>query len=75
VVTCHVRPNTDLLKKMSEAGIEVTNVGDSVSPRNLLSAVLEGATFGKNVDSGALINPNHAPMGELPIDVLEQLTR
>jgi thioredoxin reductase len=75
VVTCHVRPNTDLYKKLIEEGIEVVNVGDSVEPRNLLSAVHEGATFGKNVDGDAIINPNHAPTGFLPIDVFDQLTR
>ena len=75
VVTCHVRSKTDFLKKLKDAGLEAINVGDSVSPRNLLSAVLEGATFGKNVEGDALINPNHAPINDLPIDVLEQLTR
>jgi len=75
VVTCHVRPNTGLLRKALEAGLEVVNVGDAVAPRNLHAAVLEGATFGKNIDGDAIMNPNHAPAGELPIDVLEQLTR
>jgi len=75
VVTCHVRPNTEFLKKMIEAGLQVVNVGDAVTPRNLHAAVMEGAIFGKNVDENAILNPNNAPIGEIPIDVLDQLTR
>lgn len=75
VVTCHVKPNTDLLKKAVEAGIQIVNVGDAVKPRNLHAAVIEGAVFGKNVDGNAFTNPNHAPVGELPLDVLGQMTR
>ena len=75
VVTCHVRANTEFLKQMVEAGLQVVNVGDSVKPRNLHAAVMEGATFGKNVDGDALTNPNHAPINDLPIDVLEQMIR
>jgi len=75
VVTCHVSPNTELLNKLMKEGLPVVNVGDAVAPRNLHAAVMEGAIFGKNVDGDALMNPNNAPVGDLPIDVLEQLTR
>jgi len=75
VVTCHLRPNVDFLAEMVAAGLHVTNIGDAVSPRNLHAAVMEGAIFGKNVEGDALFNPNHAPINDLPIDVLEQMTR
>lgn len=75
VVTCHVRPNVALMQEMVEAGLQVVNIGDAVKPRNLHAAVNEGAVFGKNVEGDALMNSNNAPINELPIDVLEQLTR
>lgn len=75
VITCHVRSNTDFMKKAEEAGIIMVNLGDAVSPRNLHAAVMDGATFGKNVDGDAFINPNNAPINDLPLDVLEQLVR
>lgn len=75
VVTCHVRPNTKLMKAAAEAGLQIVNIGDSVKPRNLHAAVNEGAVFGKNVEGDALMNPNNAPVNELPIDVLEQILR
>lgn len=73
VVTCFTRPNTELLREMIQAGINVTNAGDAIEPRNLHHAVKSGATFGKNVDRGALFNPNHMPTGELPLEVQRQL--
>ena len=75
VVTCHVKPNVEFLEEAIEAGLQIVNIGDSVRPRNLHAAVIEGAVFGKNVDGDALTNPNNAPINDLPIDVLEQLTR
>jgi 2,4-dienoyl-CoA reductase-like NADH-dependent reductase (Old Yellow Enzyme family)/thioredoxin reductase len=75
VVTCHVRSETALFGELRAAGIEVVNVGDSVRPRNLYSAVKEGSAFGLSVDEHLLFNPNHAILNELPIDVLGQLTR
>jgi NADPH-dependent 2,4-dienoyl-CoA reductase/sulfur reductase-like enzyme len=75
VVTCHVQPNLELLHEAVEAGLQVVNIGDSVSVRNLRAAVLDGATFGKNIEGHALTNPNHAPVNDLPIDVLEQMLR
>ena len=74
VVNCHVRPNVDFLNEMKAAGIEAVNVGDAVAPRNLHAAVNEGAVFGKNVDGDALLNSNGAPINDLPLDVLGQLT-
>lgn len=73
VVTCHVKPNVEFLKEAIEAGLQIVNIGDSVWPRNLHAAVIEGAVFGKNVDGDALTNPNNAPINDLPIDVLWQI--
>ncbi len=75
VVTCHVRPNMELFGKAAAAGVQIVNIGDSVKPRNLHAAVMDGAIFGKNVEGEALTNPNNAPINDLPIDVLEQLIR
>lgn len=73
VVSCHTRSNVALLNKLKAAGIKVVNAGDAVRPRNLNSAVTEGAAFGLSLDENLLFNPNDAIMNELPIDVLRQL--
>jgi 2,4-dienoyl-CoA reductase-like NADH-dependent reductase (Old Yellow Enzyme family)/thioredoxin reductase len=75
VVTCHTRSNTALFDELRLRGVNVFNVGDSVSPRNLHAAVLEGASFGLNLEENMLVNPNNAIMNDIPIDVLGQLTR
>jgi NADPH-dependent 2,4-dienoyl-CoA reductase/sulfur reductase-like enzyme len=75
VVTCHTRPDVDLLGELQAAGIRVLNVGDAVSPRNLYHAVKEGSAFGYEVDERLLFNPNGAILNDLPLDVLAQLTR
>jgi thioredoxin reductase len=75
VVTCHTRSNTALFDELRSRGVNVFNVGDSVSPRNLHAAVLEGASFGLNLEENMLVNPNNAIMNDIPIDVLGQLTR
>ena len=75
VVTCHVRSDSGLFRELRAAGVGVINVGDSVRPRNLYWAVKEGSDFGLAVDEHLLVNPNHAILNELPIDVLAQLTR
>jgi hypothetical protein len=74
VVTCHTRPNVDLLNEMRAAGLNVINVGDSVAVRNLFYAVKEGAAFGLALDEHMLFNPNNAIVNDLPIEVLEQLS-
>ena len=73
VVSCHTRSNVALLNKLKTAGIKVLNAGDAVRPRNLNSAVTEGAAFGLSLDENLLFNSNDAIMNELPIDVLRQL--
>lgn len=73
VVTCHTKPNTELLEEMKDAGLKVVNVGDSVEPRNLHAAVREGALFGKNIEGDTFMNPNHSIINNLPLDVVEQL--
>ena len=75
VVTCHVRPSTELLGELRAAGVRVLNVGDAVRPRNLYHAVKEGSDFGLAVDEHLLFNSNNAVLNDLPIDVLAQLTR
>lgn len=75
VVTCWTAPNIEMLEAMEKAGLTVVNVGDSVRPRNLHAAVKEGATAALVLDENAFINPNHASVDELPIDVAGQLTR
>jgi hypothetical protein len=75
VVTCHLRSDTGLFTELRAAGVHVINVGDSLRPRNLYSAVKEGSGFGLAVDQHLLFNPNHAILDELPIDVLAQLMR
>jgi len=74
VVTCLIKPNLEFMDEAVAAGLQVVNIGDSVKPRNLHAAVLEGAVFGKNVEGEALVNPNNAPVNGLPVDLLKQLT-
>ena len=75
LVTCHTRPNVDLLHQLLEAGLKVMNVGDALRPRNLNSAVKEGALFGLSLDEQLLFNPNHAVLNRpcVPLDVRMQL--
>jgi 2,4-dienoyl-CoA reductase-like NADH-dependent reductase (Old Yellow Enzyme family)/thioredoxin reductase len=75
VVTCHTRPLLALFGELRAAGVNVWNVGDAVSPRNLYNAVREGAAFGLNLDQNLIFNPNGSIVTDLPIDVLGQLTR
>ncbi|HML36285.1 MAG TPA: FAD-dependent oxidoreductase [Bacillota bacterium] len=73
VVSCHTRANTELLDELKAAGIKVVSAGDSIRPRNLNSAVTEGAAFGLSLDENLLFNSNGAVMDNLPMDVLRQL--
>ncbi len=73
VVSCHTKSNVTLLNELKAAGIKVVNAGDAVQPRNLNSAVTEGAAFGLSLDENLLFNSNDAIMNQLPIDVLRQL--
>ena len=75
IVTCHTLPVTDLFEEAREAGLDVVNVGDAVSVRNLYWAVKEGSDFGLAVDRHLLFNSNHAILNDLPEDVLGQLIR
>ena len=75
IVTCHTRPVTDLFEAARDAGLNVVNVGDAVSVRNLYWAVKEGSDFGMVLDEHLLLNSNHALLDDLPEDVLGQLTR
>ena len=73
VVSCFTRPNSALTEALRAAGIHTAAAGDAVAVRNLHHAVMDGATFGKNVDAGALFNPNNAPMNDLPLEIQKQL--
>ena len=73
IVTCHTRPNVGIYNQLKDAGLNVFNVGDSVAPRNLYQAVKEGATFALTLEDQLIINPNHAIINNLPIDLVEQL--
>jgi thioredoxin reductase len=75
VVTCWTRPDTSFLERMKGAGFPVVNVGDSVKPRNLHSAVKEGASAGLTLDERRFFNPNDALIDGLPVDVAGQLER
>ena len=75
VVTCHTRPNTGLFLLARAAGLNVVNVGDAVSPRNLYHAVREGSWFGLNLDENMLVNANGYMIDEVPLDVLGQLAQ
>jgi 2,4-dienoyl-CoA reductase-like NADH-dependent reductase (Old Yellow Enzyme family)/thioredoxin reductase len=75
IVTCWTRPNTELLEQIRAAGLPVTNIGDSVAPRNLHAAGREGASVGMSIDAHMLFNPNQALIDGLPADVLGQLSR
>lgn len=72
VVSCYTRSNTAFLDEMRAAGIPVVNAGDSDKVRNLHHAILAGATFGKDVDASALVNPNHSPVNGLPLEIAAQ---
>jgi 2,4-dienoyl-CoA reductase-like NADH-dependent reductase (Old Yellow Enzyme family)/thioredoxin reductase len=73
IVTCHTRPNTGFLTEMRKAGIPAANAGDADTVRNLHHAVLAGATFGKNADTGAVVNPNYCPINDLPLEIRARL--
>ena len=73
MVSCFVRPNNALTDRLRAAGIHAAAAGDAVQVQNLHHAVMDGAAFGKNVDSGALFNPNNAPINDLPLELKKQL--
>jgi hypothetical protein len=73
VISCHTRPNISLFDRLVEAGVKVLNVGDSVKPRNLHSAVREGAETALYLDENLLLNSNNAVMDDIPLDILGQL--
>ena len=73
VVSCFVRPNSKLTEELRAAGIKAVGAGDAVKVKNLHHAVMDGATFGKNVDKDVPFNPNNAPMSNLPLEIQKQL--
>jgi hypothetical protein len=77
IVTCYTKSNTEMasvFEKVEASGISVITVGDAKSPRNLHSAVKEGAMFSITLDPDYCVtNPNGALLDELPIDVKRQL--
>ena len=73
IVTCFVKPNTELLETLRQHAFPVVNVGDAVQPRNLHAAVKEGAWAGLTVEDRRFYNPNHAFVNDLPLDIMRQL--
>jgi len=71
IVSCLVRPNDGLYKKLKSAGIKVVNLGDSVSVRNLHYAVKEGANFGLTIDGNQIYNGNRF-VDEVSLEVKSQ---
>lgn len=75
VVSCHTRPNTNLLEEIKAAGLKVINVGDSKQPRNLHAAVKEGANFGLMLEGDVVFNSNDTIVNDLPMDVANIINR
>lgn len=75
VISCLTHPNTAFFEELKQLGMPVFNVGDSVTPRNLSAAVKEGAEFALKLENHLIINPNNSVVNNLPLDVLQQLTR
>ena len=77
IVTCHTAPNTemnDLFDKVGKAGIPVVTIGDAKEVANLHQAVKGGADFIMQLDPKCLkLNPNHALLDNLPLDIQQQL--
>jgi len=71
IVSCLVKPNIDLYKKLKKSGQKVVNLGDSAGIGNLHYAVKEGANFGLTIDGNQLYNGN-AFVDEISLEVLRQ---
>ncbi len=73
IVSCYTKPNTEMVDVLNETGLPVITVGDAKSPRNVHSAVKEGATFACKLDANILMNSNGETVDDLPIDVQKEL--
>ncbi len=73
VVTCHTRSNDAFFKELRAQGISAVNVGDSIKPRNLHSAVNEGANAALKLEECLVFNPNGSVVNDLPLDVAQML--
>lgn len=77
IVTCNTRTNDEMakvFKKVEAAGVPVVTVGDAKKPRNLYSAVKEGASFILYLDpDNAVTNANGALLDDLPLDAKRHL--
>jgi hypothetical protein len=73
IVTCYVKPNTEILETLKSTGLPVITVGDAKTPRNLHAAVKEGAIFSVKLDPDLLVNPNGETVDDLPLDVQREL--
>jgi len=60
VVLAAVAPDNRLYEQLVEAGVAAIKIGDLKRPRNLLSAVKEGANAGLTLDDGLRLNANRA---------------
>ncbi len=69
VVCCRMVPDRSLYDQLRAAGIPVVNVGDSVAPRNLHSAVREGAEAARVLEGAPLVNPNGRVVDTLSLEL------
>ncbi|HSV30628.1 MAG TPA: FAD-dependent oxidoreductase [Atribacteraceae bacterium] len=75
IVTCWVRPNTELLDQLRAQSVPFVNAGDSKKPRNLHAAVREGAWAGLVIEENRFVNPNAVLVNDLPLDMARQLRK
>ena len=73
IITCHVRPNVELLKGLEKAGVFVFNIGDSAGPGNLSHAVHTAGEFILNLDDSFILNPNGCFIKDVPLEVKKML--
>jgi len=69
VVLASVVADNSFYEELIAAGITAIRIGDLKRPRNLLSAVREGANAGLTLDDDLMLNANRAPISRLPAEV------
>ncbi len=69
VVLASVVSDSSFYEELIRAGVTAIQIGDLKRPRNLLSAVREGANAGLTLDEGLMLNANRAPVSRLPAEV------
>jgi hypothetical protein len=69
VVLASVVSDNSFYEELIRAGVTAIRIGDLKRPRNLLSAVREGAQAGLTLDEGLMLNANRVPISRLPVEV------